>query len=438
MNGALASSPGLPSPAERWLVSITVMITTVMVVLDITIVNVALPHMMGSLGATSEQITWVLTSYLVTSAIVMPLTGYLTARLGRKRLLLASVFGFIATSALCGLAPAISEMVLFRALQGAFGAALVPLSQSLMVDTFASEERGKAMAIWGMGVMVGPVMGPTLGGYLTEHLDWRWVFYINVPVGAIALLLASAVLRETRQRAVRTDWAGMALMAVSVGALQVVLDRGNQDDWLRSNFILLTALVSLAALAAFLVRGWRKPDNIVNLRLFLDRNFASASLMIGTFGLGLFGTIAVQPLLLERLLGYPVETTGLVMAPRGLASALSMMIVGQLIARHDPRKLIASGTLVAELGAYLMSHYSLQVSPGWVVWPSVVQGLGLGMIFVPLSTVAFDTLPPAVSTEAAGLYSLVRHPRGLRRHLRGEHGTDAGDVDQLAPPGGRD
>jgi DHA2 family multidrug resistance protein len=211
-----------------------------------------------------------------------------------------------------------------------------------------------------MGVMVGPVMGPTLGGYLTEHLDWRWVFYINVPVGMIALLLASAVLHETPQatasRAVRTDWVGMALMAVGIGALQVMLDRGNEDDWLRSNFILLTALVGVAALTAFLLRGSRRPGNIVNLHLFLDRNFAAASLMIGSFGLGLFGTLAVQPLLFERLLGYPAETTGLVMAPRGLASALSMVLVGRLIAHRDPRKMIALGILLAGLGTYIMSQ----------------------------------------------------------------------------------
>jgi MFS transporter, DHA2 family, multidrug resistance protein len=398
----------LPSPADRWLISVTVMISTVMVVLDITIVNVALPHMMGSLGAGPEQITWVLTSYLVTSAAVMPLTGYLAGRLGRKRLLLGAIVGFVGASALCGISGSLTEIVLFRVLQGAFGAPLVPLSQSLMVDTFPPEERGRAMAIWGIGVMVGPIMGPTLGGYLTQHFEWRWIFYINVPVGIIALLLGSAVLRETVRRAARTDWTGLGLMATGIGALQVVLDRGNQENWFSSRLITVLALIAAAALGGFVLRGWGNSRNIVNLELFRDRNFAAASLMIGVFGLGLFGTIALQPMMLERLLGYPAETTGLVMAPRGLASAVSMMLVGRLITRRDPRKMVAFGALLGGLGTAVMGHYNLEISPGWVVWPSVIQGLGMGMLFVPLSTVAFETLPVETSAEAAGLFSLIR------------------------------
>jgi len=394
---------------SRWLVSIAVMLTTVMVILDMTIVNVALPQMMGSLGATSDQITWVLTGYIVAEAIVIPLTGFLAAWLGRRRLMLVSVAGFVISSGLCGQAMTLSQIVLFRILQGAFGASVVPLSQSIMVDTFAGEERGKAMAIWGVGIMLGPILGPTIGGYITQHLDWRWVFYINLPVGLVNLwMIQRYVSRGSATGYRRTDWLGAAAMAVGIGCLQYVLDRGNQDDWFASSIITVLAALSAVALTFFVARSWRRDDSVMRLHLLKDRNLATASLMMFAFGLGLFGTIALQPLMLERLFDYPAETTGLVMAPRGLASAFAMFMVSRLITRLDARVLILSGLALAAGGTYVMSWYSLDISPAWVVWPGVLQGLGMGMIFVPLSAIAYQSLPREATDHASGIFNLAR------------------------------
>ena len=395
-------------PAPRWLIGITVMLTTVMVVLDITIVNVTLPHMMGALGATSDQITWVLTAYIVTNAIFIPLTGFLSELWGRKRLMIVSITGFVATSALCGQAGTLAEMVFFRILQGAFGAPVIPLSQSVIVDHFPAEERGRAMALWGVGVMLGPILGPTLGGLITQHFGWRWVFYINVPVGAINLLLVANVIARKAGKRVRADWWGALLMALGIGALQMMLDRGNQEDWFSSTLIVALCLVSVVGISVWIVRSWGRADSVVHLDLLRDRNLATTSLMLGVFGLGMFGTIVLQPLMLEGLMNYPAETTGLVMAPRGVAAAISMFMVSRLINRFDPRWLILVGLVFSAIATRIMSGYNLQISPWWIVWPGMIQGFGFGMIFVPLSTLAYETLPKEASDHAAGIYNLAR------------------------------
>jgi len=400
------SSAGAGAP--RWLLSIAVMLSTVMVILDMTIVNVALPHMMGSLGATADQITWVLTGYIVMEAIVIPLSGFLATWLGRRRLMLISIAGFVLASALCGQADSLPEMVVFRLLQGGFGAAVIPLSQSIMVDSFPGEERGKAMALWGVGIMLGPILGPTLGGYITEQLDWRWVFYINVPVGIVNLLLIARLVRPEAARSVRVDWIGMLLLALGIGALQTLLDRGNQENWLHSGLIVMLVGVSVAGLVAFVLRSWSRSDSVLQLSLLKDRNLALASLMMAVFGMGLFGTIALQPLMLERLFDYPAQTTGLVMAPRGLASALGMFLVSRLINRLGAPRLILAGLVLAASGTGLMTYYNLGLSVGWFVWPSVVQGLGMGMIFVPLSTLVYASLPPAATDQASAIFNLAR------------------------------
>ena len=385
------------------------MLTTVMVILDMTIVNVALPHMMGALGATANQITWVLTGYIVAEAIFIPLTGFFAGRIGRKNLMLISVAGFVVSSGLCGQAGSLSEIVLFRILQGAFGASVVPLSQSIMVDSFPAEERGKAMAIWGIGIMLGPILGPTVGGYITQHLDWRWVFYINLPVGLLNIWMIQRFLADGRpEKHRRADWLGALIMAVGIGSLQYVLDRGNEDNWFSSNTIVLLVIVSLLALAWFTVRSWNREDSVLHLHYLKDRNLATASLMMFAFGLGLFGTIALQPLMLERLFDYPAETTGLIMAPRGLASAVGMFLVSRLITRIDPRAIILAGLTFAAGGTYVMSWYNLDIDPSWIVWPSIVQGLGMGMIFVPLSTLAYQTLPKWATDQASSIFNLAR------------------------------
>jgi len=385
------------------------MSTTVMQVLDTTIVNVALPHMEGQLEATPDQITWVLTSYLVASAIFMPLTGFFTDRMGRKSYLLVSIFGFVVFSALCGLSGSLDQIVVFRLLQGVFGAALVPLSQAILVSVYPAEERGRAMAIWGIGVMIGPILGPTLGGYLTEVLSWRWTFFINLPVGILSYILTLTSVPDTDKRERKMDWPGILYLSASIAAIQFLLDRGNEYGWLDSTRIQLAGVLAVGSFIAFLIHSLGdSPSRLFDPRIFRDRNFMIASLLLAVFGLGMYGSMVMQPLLLENLLHYPTLTTGLVMAPRGIVSAISMIIVGRLITKTSPRILIATGILLSGLGTWAMTRYNLYISEWTVIWPVLIQGAGLGMIYVPLSTVAFATLPRELAPEAAGLFSLTR------------------------------
>ena len=393
---------------QRMLTGLALMLTTVMVIMDMTIVNVTLPHMMGALGATADQVTWVLTGYIVAEAVTIPLTGYLAGRFGRRRVLLAGIVGFLVTSALCGQSDSLTEIVVFRLLQGVAGAPLIPLSQSVLVNTFPREQRGKAMAIWGIGIMLGPVLGPTVGGLVTEHLNWRWVFYINLPVGMLNLLLVTRYIKETARRAVGTDLLGAVFMILGIGSLQTLLDRGNQEGWWQSGFIDLLAIAAALGIGLFVWRSLTVERPIVELKLFRDRNLAAASGMMVVFGLGLFGTIALQPIMLERLLHYPAELTGLVMAPRALGSAFSMAIVARLTTRVNPRWLIGTGMLLAMVGTSIMALYNLDISPAWVVWAGVVQGLGMGAVFVPLSTMAYGTLAESDADAGACLFNLAR------------------------------
>jgi len=380
-----------------------------MQVLDTTIVNVALPYMQGELGTTSDQISWVLTSYLVSSAIIMPLTGYFSDIMGRRRFLLFSIAGFVVASALCGISRDLTQLVAFRLLQGVFGAALVPLSQAIMADAYPIHERGKAMALWGLGVMVGPVLGPTLGGWLTDMSSWRWTFYINVPVGALSLFLAYQFVPDTVRKSRSMDWTGFALLSMGIAGVQYFLDRGNQQDWFSARDIQTSAVLGVLGLMGFLAYAARKREQaVLDIFIFRDRNFAIACLLMLVTGVGLFGGLVVLPILLERLLDYPIVTAGLVMAPRGLATALAMLAVGRLVGRVDSRVLIAIGILVSAGGSYAMTFYSLDISPMWVIVPLFLQGIGLGFVFVPLSTLAYATLDRQRSAEAAGIYSLVR------------------------------
>lgn len=393
----------------RVLMTIAVMSATVMQVLDTTIVNVALPHMAGALSATPDQISWVLTSYLVASAIVMPLTGYFTDRLGQRNYLLISILGFVVASGLCGIATNLAEIVSFRLLQGLFGASLIPLSQSIMVQAFTARERGRAMAIWGMGIMVGPILGPTLGGYLTDTLSWRWTFYINLPVGAISLLLAWRTVKDTPRRPRTTDWRGLMLMFLAVGGLQFVVDRGNQEDWFSSAMIQIVAIAAAVGLLGFVYRSLSRPGHaLIDLHIFRDRNFASSCALLAVFAFGLFSAIVLQPLMLESLLGYPAATAGLVMAPRGVASLVSMLVVGRLINRVPPRNLVLGGIIVGTAGAFAMTGYNLHDNLWFLIWPSLLQGLAVGPVFVPLATIAYKTLPSAKVPEASGMYNLIR------------------------------
>ena len=397
------------SSTQQLLITIAVMSAAFMQVLDTTIVNVALPHMRSSLGATPDQISWALTCYLVASGICMPLTGYFSDILGRKNYLLWCIGGFVVASALCGISQSLTEIILYRILQGIFGAGLVPLSQTILIDTYPPESLGKAMAIWGAGIMLGPILGPTLGGYLTEISSWRWTFYVNVPMGIAAFLLAWHVIIETPKKERRMDWLGLLLLSLGIGGTQYFIDRGNSEDWFNATNIKIAVVLAVTGFIGFIARELKhKKKSFFDIHIFKDRNFTVSSIILLIVGIGLFGTMVIQPMFLEEQLGYPVLTTGLAIAPRGLSSMISMILVGKLINRFDPRLLMAIGIIIGSLGMWIGTFYSQDIGVTWIVWPSLLQGFGIGLIFVPLTAVAFATLPVAAKTEAAGLFSLIR------------------------------
>ena len=399
--------------ANRALITVSIMLATIMQALDTTIANVALPYMQGSLSTAQDQITWVLTSYIVAAAVMTPVTGWITGRLGLKRVFLVSVGGFTIASMLCGSATSLGEMVFFRLLQGVFGAALVPLSQSVLLDINPREKQGQAMAIWGAGIMVGPILGPSLGGWLTFNYDWRWVFYINLPVGILAFLGILAFVRDTRRdRGQRFDVVGFALLSLGVGALQLMLDRGEQNDWFGSTEIVVECLVALCGLWMFASWTGIADRPFLNPVLLRDRNFVGSCILIFVVGIILYATLALLPPMLQQLMDYPVTTAGLVMMPRGIGTMFAMLAVGRLIVRVDVRLLLLFGLAVTTFSLYQMTQYSLDMDWGPIVWAGVIQGVGLGFLFVPLSTVAFSTLDSSFRPEAAGFFSLVRNVGG--------------------------
>ncbi len=398
------------APINRGMVVVSIMLATVMQVLDTTIANVALPNMQGGLSASQEQISWVLTSYIVAAAIMTPLTGWLAAHFGRKRLFLLAVAGFSVASMLCGAAQSLEQMVAFRLLQGVFGAALVPLSQATLLDTFPREQHGKAMALWGIGIMLGPILGPTLGGYLTEYWNWRWVFYINLPFGALSLLGIMAFVPDTEPgQARRFDWTGFLLLAVAIGALQMMLDRGEHQAWFESTEIIAEAIIALAAFYLFVAHTATAQHAFLPPEMFKDRNLLAGLVLIFLVGIILLATLALMPPFLQGLMGYPVVTTGLVLAPRGVGTLIAMVIVGRLVGKIDTRLLLAVGFGLIAVSLWEMAQFTADVSTWEIVHTGMVQGLGLGLIFPPLSTVTFATLPPRFRTDAASMVSLMRN-----------------------------
>lgn len=400
----------MTSALQRRVVTGSIMLATVMQTLDSTIANVALPHMQGSMSATQDQIAWVLTSYIVAAAIATPATAFLAARFGRKRLLAVSVVGFTVASMLCGAAMTLEEMVIFRLAQGVFGAGFVPLSQSILLDTYPLEKRASAMALWGVGVMVGPIVGPALGGYLTDSYSWRWVFYINLPFGILALAgILSSVTETTFDKGRRFDWLGFAFLSLAIGSLQIMLDRGNLKDWFSSREIVIEGLVCLFTFYLFVVHSatFRRP--FIDLRLFRDRNLVIGLIVIFIVGLILYATMALMPPFLETLMGYPVVTTGLVLAPRGGGTMVAMFLCGRLVNRFDLRAIMIMGLLLASFSLWEMTYFTLDVSTWTIIHTGVVQGLGLGFIFAPLTTITFATLAPELRTEGTSFYSLLRN-----------------------------
>jgi DHA2 family multidrug resistance protein len=399
------SDPSLNRP----LITICIMLATVMQVLDTTIANVALPNMQGSLGATRDQITWVLTSYIVAAAIMTPVTGWIADRFGRREVFLASVAGFTAASMLCGIASNLSMMVVFRVVQGICGAALVPLSQAVLLDINPRERHGQAMAIWGAGIMVGPIVGPVLGGWLTDTFNWRWAFYVNLPVGLLALLGMMIYLPKSNPRQRGFDFFGFAMLSLAVGAIQMMLDRGDQLDWFSSTEIWLELGLAISGAWVFVIHTATAERPFLDPHIFRDRNLTTALLLIFMVGIILLAGLALMPPMLQSTLGYPVITAGIVLAPRGVGTMISMILVGRLVQKVDARILIFFGLSVTAFSLYQMTGFSPQMGKGPIIVSGVVQGLGLGFVFVPLSTLAFATLEPRFRTDAASLFSLVRN-----------------------------
>ena len=405
----LAGPAPLIDARHRALITLSVMLATIMQVLDTTIANVALPSMTGDLGASQDTITWVLTSYIVASAIMTPVTGWLADRIGKRELFLVSILGFVATSLACGIAWNLSSMVLFRLLQGVFGAAIVPLSQTFLLDINPRERAGQAMAMWGAGIMVGPIIGPTLGGWLTESYNWRWVFLINLPVGALAIAGCLLWLPRAPRRERRFDLAGFAMLSVALGALQLMLDRGGEVDWFSSPEIWTYALLCLSGFWVFGVHITTREHPFLDPAMLRDRNFRIGLMFIFVVGIILLASLALLPPMLSRILGYPVITTGMVMAPRGIGTMISMIVVGRLVRRLDPRHLVLAGLALTTLSLWEMTGFTPQMDSLPVIRSGVVQGLGLGLVFVPLSTIAFATLDPRFRADATSLFSLVRN-----------------------------
>lgn len=391
-------------------ITLSVMLATIMQALDTTIANVALPHMQGSMGATQDQISWVLTSYIVAAAIFMPLTGFISSRLGRKRLFIGSVVGFTIASMLCGAAQSLDQIVLFRLLQGIFGASLVPLSQSVLLDTYPPERHSSAMAMWGVGVMVGPILGPTLGGWLTEYYNWRWVFYINIPFGLLAWFGIAAFVKETPlDKSRRFDLLGFALLSLGIGALQMMLDRGESQNWFESTEIITEAILCAIAFYLFIAHMFTYKQPFIEPRLFKDRNFSVGLIFIFIIGVILLTTAVLLPPFMQSLLNYPVIDVGYLLAPRGMGTMVAMITVGKLFGKVDARCMLFTGLMLTAYSLWEMTLFDLNIDSWDIVRTGVIQGLGLGFIFVPLSTTTFATLAPHYRNEGTALYSLMRN-----------------------------
>jgi DHA2 family multidrug resistance protein len=406
----LAAHP-LP-PGQRIIVTIGVMMAVLLQVLDTTIANVALPHMQASLSATQESINWVLTSYIVASAIALPISGWMADRVGRKRLLLISVVGFTIASVLCASAVSLSEMVLFRALQGISGAFIVPLAQATLFDINPREKHGQAMALFGGGIMIGPILGPVLGGWLTDNYNWRWVFLVNLPVGVICTFLMLRYMPKAEKHKRAFDLLGFALLAVALGALQMFLDRGEQKDWFESWEIIIELGVAIAAAWMFVVHLATAKNPLFDRSMFADRNFSTGLVFMAVTGVLLLAGLALLPPLLQNLYGYSVLQSGYLTAPRGVGTLISMLLAGRLTGKIDSRLLVGIGVSLMGISLWMMTRFALDQPSTPVITSGVVQGLGLGLIFVPLQSLAFETLAPRMRTTAAALLNLSRNIGG--------------------------
>jgi DHA2 family multidrug resistance protein len=418
----MPATPDTPSPAadaplgafRKWTITGSVMFVTVMQVLDVTVTNVALPHIQGSLSAGVDEVSWVLTSYLAANAVILPATGWLAGALGRKRFFLACTVVFTLASVLCGLAPNITTLLIARMLQGIGGGPLMPLSQAIMWEIFPLRQRGTAMAAWGVGIMMAPIFGPTLGGWITDNWSWRWIFYINVPIGVVGFLISSAVLFDPPylRKPLRVDVLGLVLMAMGFVSLQLFLDQGERNEWFDSLFIAVLASVAVVALVGFLVRELTTVEPILDLSVYADRNFAASSLIMLVVMMGFFSSMVLLALFTQKVLGYDAWTSGTVLAPGGIGNMLSLLIAGRLITRMDQRWLLALGCVLNAYATYVMSTLTLGVDYWALAWPRFIQGFGVGLVFVPLNTVALATIRREKMGNATAALNVVRNLGG--------------------------
>ncbi len=398
-----------------WIIAISVMFATFMEVLDTTVVNVSLPHIAGSLSSTIDEATWALTSSLVANPTPLPMTGWLASMFGRKRLLMLSVVGFTAASFLCGLAPTLGTLILFRILQGATGGALQPLSQAVLLEAFPPHDRGKAMGFWGLGIVVAPILGPVVGGWLTDNYSWRWVFYINIPVGIASIVMTKMFIFDPpylRAQSRRVDYWGLGMLTVGIGALQYVLDKGQEEDWFSSTTITVLAILSAVTLISLIIHELTTDDPVVDLRVFKERSYAVGVFLMTVVGFVLYGSMVLLPIMLQTLLGYPPMQAGIAMAPRGVGSFFMMPLTGLMTGRFDARKLLTCGLVVGGCTLLWLSTLNLQAGYWDIFWPQLIQGAGMSLLFVPLTTVAMDRIPREKMGNATSLFNLMRNLGG--------------------------
>jgi MFS transporter, DHA2 family, multidrug resistance protein len=410
----------LPSPApvpqiNKWLITVTVMLPTIIEILDTSVANVALGHMQGSLSAGLDEVTWVLTSYLVSNAIIIPITGWLASTFGRKNYLIFSLGLFTISSLLCGAAPNLQTLILFRILQGIGGGALQPLALSILLETFPPKEHGMAMAVYGVGVVFGPILGPLLGGYITDNLSWRWIFYINLPLGGLAILMTYFFIFDPsyiRKIQSKIDYWGLALLTLGLGALQIVLDRGEREDWFDSTFIISLSIMAIVCLALFVWVEIRQSSPVVRLQIFKNRSFSTGNLIMFLCFFAFFGSIVLLPIYLQSLMGYTAFLAGLVLGPGGLSTLVMMPIVGRMIGRVDSRLILGFGMLVNTYALYLMSSFTLNADFWTILWPRILQGVGISCFFVPLSTLTLSSISKPEMGNGSAIFNLLRNLGG--------------------------
>ncbi|NOX20445.1 MAG: DHA2 family efflux MFS transporter permease subunit [Nitrospirae bacterium] len=399
----------------KFLIAITVMLPTLIEIIDTSVVNVSLDHIRGSMSAGIDEATWAITAYLVSNAIVIPITGWLSRLMGRKNLLITSITMFTVSSFLCGSAWSLRSLIFFRIIQGIGGGALQPLSQAILLEVFPPTQHGLAMAIFGVGIMFGPVVGPLLGGWITDNWSWRWIFYINVPIGILSVLLTLLLIEDPpymKRIRQKIDFIGLSMLALGLGSLQFVLDKGQREDWFSSPVIVTFSIITVVALSFFVLWELFSERPIIDLKLFKDRTFTTGNILMFFAFFNLFGSIVLLPIFLQKMMGYTAWLAGVVLGPGGVATMLALPIAGALIHRTDPRRVLVFGILVSALSTYMMSHFNLQTDFWSFVWPRVVLGIGMGFLFIPLTTMTLSHIPKEKMTEATAMYNLLRNIGG--------------------------